>query len=84
LPKGRVRGVGGEMEEREATPVRQGRAYFGGQWLEADVYMRDALGNGQTFAGPAILLEPSCTTVMPPGCQARVDVFGNIEIRLGS
>jgi N-methylhydantoinase A len=82
LPKGRVLEVGGEMEETEATPVRKEQAYFDGGWMESRIYMRDALRSGQTFAGPAILLEPSCTTVMPLGCRARVDVFGNIEIRL--
>jgi len=84
LPKGRVSRVGEAIEEREATPVRKEQAYFDGGWMESGIYMRDELASGQTFAGPAILLEPSCTTVMPPGCQARVDPFGNIEIRLSS
>ena len=82
LPKGQVPGVGGELEDTEASPVRKGQVYFGGGWLEASIYMRDELRSGQTFVGPAILLEQSCTTVMPPGCRAKVDPFGNIEIRL--
>jgi N-methylhydantoinase A len=44
--------------------------------------MRERLLPGQTFAGPAIVLEPSCTTVMPPGCRATLDAFGNIEIEV--
>lgn len=82
LPKGRVSATTEEMPEIEAQPVRRDRAYFQGEWLETNIYMRDQLASGQVLSGPAIVLESSCTTVMPPGCQARVDVFGNIEIRL--
>jgi len=83
LPKGRVPRRWEDVEEMEASPTRREKAYFGGEWMETGVYMRDELQSGQTFAGPAILLEQSCTTVMPPGCRAKVDPFGNIEIRLG-
>jgi N-methylhydantoinase A len=84
LPKGQVSATKSEMEAEEAQPIRQGKAYFGGEWLDSDIYMRDDLMGGQEFSGPAIVLEPSCTTVMPPGCRAEVDAFGNIQILLAA
>jgi N-methylhydantoinase A len=82
LPKGQASAAEGDLERTEAGPLRQSQAYFGGEWLDTNVFMRDQLLSGQTITGPAIVLEPSCTTVMPPGCQATVDAFGNIEINL--
>ena len=82
LPKSQVSATRGEIEASEAQPMRQGKAYFGGEWLGTGIFMRDELRSGQALFGPAIVLESSCTTVMLPGCRAEVDVFGNIEIHL--
>ena len=82
LPKGQVPVTEDEIRAKEAKPTRRDQAYFGGAWLDASVFMRENLLPGQTFTGPAIVLEPSCTTVMPSGCCARVDAFGNLEINL--
>jgi N-methylhydantoinase A len=82
LPKGQVSVTGVEGQRTKAQPIRRGSAYFGGEWLDTNIYMRDQLQNGQTLSGPAIVLESSCTTVMPPGCHAEVDAFGNIIISL--
>jgi N-methylhydantoinase A len=79
LPKGQVQAIGGDSGT-QAVPVAQGQAYFGGAWLDTNIFMRDRLLPGQGFAGPAIVLESSCTTVMPPGCRAEIDAYGNIEI----
>lgn len=56
--------------------------YFDGEWLESTVYGRDALVPGDEFAGPALITEYSATTVLPPGCVARVDGFGNVVITI--
>jgi N-methylhydantoinase A len=82
LPKGQMAATRGKELSTKALPVRQIEAYFGGAWLDTNVYMRNQLRSGQTLSGPAIVLESSCTTVMPPGCGAKVDVTGNIEVRL--
>ncbi len=80
LPKGQVSAAERDAKMMEAEPLRQSKAYFGGAWLDTNVFMRERLLPGQNFTGPAIVLEPSCTTVMPPGCRAELDAFGNIEI----
>lgn len=59
-------------------PVR--RAYFGPAhgWLKASVLTRDALA--QPRLGPCIVEEYDSTCVIPPGCAANLDRYGNIVI----
>ena len=57
--------------------------YFGSAWMESKVYSRDLLRAGERIAGPAMVTEYSSTTVIPPGCEARVDVYGNLLIEVG-
>jgi len=82
LPRAQSAASHSQAEGGEAVPVRREKVYFGGEWLDAGFYMRDQLQSGQVVNGPAIVLEASCTTVMPPRCRASVDPFGNIEILL--
>jgi N-methylhydantoinase A len=39
---------------------------------------RTLLAPGSTFNGPALVVEYSTTTVVPPGYSARMDAFGNL------
>ena len=41
---------------------------------------RADLGPGQTFAGPAVVTQDDCTTVVPPGYVTRVDEYANLRI----
>ena len=45
------------------------------------VVRRDDLGAGHTFEGPAIIVEQTATTVVPPGFNVKVDEFGSLVIR---
>jgi N-methylhydantoinase A len=62
-----------------ARPTR--RAYFGPQqgWLEARVVNRSALA--APHPGPCIVEEYDATCLVPPGWTARLDGFGNVELR---
>jgi len=51
---------------------------FAGAILTAAIYERDHLARGSNFAGPAIVVEYSSTTVVPPDWNARVDEYGNL------
>ena len=42
----------------------------------------DLLEPGMEFSGPAIIQEPSVTCVIPPGCRASIDGYGNYHIHL--
>jgi N-methylhydantoinase A len=62
--------------------VKQRRVVFEGRTSRAPVYDRAKLRPGDAFAGPAIVAEYSATTVLPPGCRARVDERENIVIEV--
>ncbi|MGP4081575.1 hydantoinase/oxoprolinase family protein [Pseudalkalibacillus sp. R45] len=52
-------------------------------WLETDVFHRELLSPGMKVVGPAIIEEPSATTVLYPGQTLTVDVYGNLIIDTG-
>jgi len=72
-----------EPVEGQPRPATTTSTYFSGRWHSTDIYSRDDLKPGHEFDGPAIVVELSSTTVVPPGSRARVDRFGNLEILLG-
>jgi N-methylhydantoinase A len=37
----------------------------------------------ETRAGPLAIEEADTTIIVPPGCQARLDAWGNVEIEVG-
>lgn len=45
---------------------------------------RDALRPGHEFGGPAIVVEYSTTTLVPPDAVCRVDEWGNLLLDIGS
>ena len=54
--------------------------HLDGAERRAALYDRAALSPGQHFAGPAIVAQDDCTSVVPPGFTARVDGWGNLVI----
>jgi N-methylhydantoinase A len=48
--------------------------------VESQVYERSLLPSSAKIAGPAVIEEPACTTVVCPGQQVVVDRFGNLVI----
>ena len=46
--------------------------------VSCDVYDRYLLAAGEIVRGPAIIEEPECTAVVPPGQQCKVDGYGNL------
>ena len=61
--------------KREVRRVRSD-----GRELECPVYQRERLDVGLTVAGPAILDQFDCTTVICPGQTARVDEWKNLIV----
>ncbi len=53
---------------------------FGGDFMETKIYDREKLKWGNKIYGPAIVVEYSSTTVIPPETHAEVDRFGNLII----
>jgi N-methylhydantoinase A len=56
---------------------------FDGQSIETRVYGRQGLRSGNRISGPAIVVEYSATTVLPPGCVLTVDAYQNLIIEVG-
>ena len=56
------------------------KAYFAesGGFATVCVYSRDRLAANQVIVGPAIIEEPECTIIVPPGQECRADRFGNL------
>jgi N-methylhydantoinase A len=63
-------------EARRATR----RVRFDGKTIDCPVYQRDKIDVGQSFAGPAVLDQLDCTTVICPGQVARVDEWKNLIV----
>lgn len=63
-----------------AYPPNRREVLFGRESWDTDVFNRADLKPGDFFKGPAIVEEPSCTTVISPRYQAAVDAYGNIVI----
>ena len=75
-------------ESLDAARVRIGRGTFraaDGGLTEVDTafYLRDRLPVGETFPGPAVVLQRDSTTVVPPGSTALCDQAGNLIISIG-
>lgn len=64
-----------EYEERSIV--------FGRRELTARVARREALAPGAVVEGPAVIVEATATTVVPPGATLRVDELGSLVIAIG-
>ncbi len=68
-----------------SAAIRETRmARFDGKDIDCPVYQREGLDVGVSFAGPALVDQLDCTTVVPPGFAARVDAGRNIIIAIGA
>lgn len=72
------------IEKNPESPAPRRRpVYFGGKWLDCDVIDRFSLKPGDVIEAPAIVQQPDSTTVIDPGCVARVDAVGNLIVDCG-
>jgi N-methylhydantoinase A len=56
------------------------KCFFGSRIHHASLYEREKLRAGARFDGPAIIVEYSATSLVPPGWRARVDAYGQIHL----
>ncbi len=70
---------------RDASAPREtARVFTEGGWHEAPVFVREDLTPGVTVEGPAIVCEPTSTTVVEPGWRAEVLPGGDLLLRRAS
>ena len=73
-----------ELDELAATgPVGTSMADFGSGPVPTEVHDRLRLGRGRMLAGPSIVLESGCTTLVPPGWRATVSARGHLVMERG-
>jgi N-methylhydantoinase A len=54
--------------------------WFSPRFWEAPLYARERLAAGMRFQGPAVIVEYSSTTVVPPGCNVEIDQHLNLVL----
>ena len=55
-----------------------------GQYVATPVFKRERLKSGNLIEGPALVEEHASTTVVQPGDTVKVDLYGNLQISIGS
>jgi len=65
----------------KAAKMRNTEIYINGKMRRAGLYDRDKLRARDKIKGPAIIIEMDSTALVHPGCEAKVDDFGNIIIK---
>ena len=65
---------------RTMRSARRGACASTARTLDCPVYQREQLDVGLSVAGPAILDQFDCTTVICPGQTARVDEWKNLIV----
>jgi N-methylhydantoinase A len=63
---------GARVDERDV--------WFDDGWHRTPIYARERLPLDQDIEGPAIIEQLDCTTVLEPGCRARLDAHGNLLV----
>ena len=64
----------------DATAAQIGRrlVWFGGNFVDSSLYLRDLLRPGHVLSGPAVVYQYDTTTLIPPGWSAVVDGAENL------
>jgi N-methylhydantoinase A len=70
----------GRLKPGVAQPQRNVEGYIDGASRQVGLYDRSQLASGQTFAGPAVVMQDDCTTVVPPGFTVTIDEYANLRI----
>ena len=66
-----------------AAPPRSARVHLDGRWQEVPVVARDGLATGAGVEGPALVVQPTATTVLEAGDVLTVDSTGHMIITWG-
>lgn len=55
---------------------------FDGEFTRSRLYRREKLVPGDVIHGPAMVTEYTSATILPPGCSAKVDCYGNLVLAI--
>ncbi|RKQ60574.1 N-methylhydantoinase A [Thermovibrio guaymasensis] len=76
-----------EFEVRECSLPNEAilkvkKVFFNEEWIETPVVDREKLPAGCSFEGPAVVVEYSSTTLVPPGFNLKIDRFKNLILEV--
>ncbi len=80
IAKAELKGLEKPDVPEKPKPIKVKQVYYDGKYMDCPLYQRESLQPGQCVLGPSIILETSCTTVVPPKHEVKVDDFGNLII----
>ena len=83
-PRNEVPEGGNQPDEKALRTFKPVYFRSAGDYVSTPVYRRDLLKNGNMFDGPALVEEHASTTVVQPGDSVKVDLYGNLQISIGS
>jgi N-methylhydantoinase A len=67
----------------QAAVLKTKPVWFGGKPLRTPIYEREYLPPGARLGGPAVIVEYSSTTVVPPDFECYVDEYMNLALERG-
>lgn len=67
-------------QDAPGAPDSHVRAWFDGEWRDVPLYDRTRLPAGTAFDGPAIVAEPTATTIVEPGWRAEILRGGELAL----
>jgi N-methylhydantoinase A len=73
-------GRGAHATDATGARTDERDVWFDGGWRRTPIYARERLPLDQDIEGPAIIEQLDCTTVLEPGCRARLDRHGNLLV----
>ena len=72
----------GATGRRVSEAPRRRRVCFGADWIDTPIVSRESMRPGDTLDGPAVVEQLDTTVLLPPGCRARTDGFGNLLVNV--
>jgi N-methylhydantoinase A len=63
-----------------SQPRRMRDVYFDGLSTETAIIQRDQIGPGEVIYGPAVIEEPTATTLLPPNWRVRLIAGGHLSL----
>jgi N-methylhydantoinase A len=83
MPKPRLRPSARKARRlTQAALLKTKAVWFGGKPLQTPIYDREYLEPGARLQGPAVIVEYSSTTVVPPDFECYVDEYLNLTLSL--
>ncbi|CAM2705572.1 unnamed protein product [Rotaria socialis] len=70
------------QQENPVKELKKVKCYFEQGLIETPVYAVEELYANDRISGPAIIIDPSCTIVVEPNCEATVTDCGDIRIAI--